>query len=181
MAHPRKVIRDAVVTRLLGVTSAGTRVSSTRVDPYRETELPAISIYTPREPVDPESSSTSPRELTRTVSVEIAASVAHSDALPLADAADAIAEQIEAAMDADPYLGGVASDSILEGTELSIPNASADPLVGLIVLTYVVTYQTQPGAITATDDFLQAGVTTQIVGAGSNNVIEDLFEVQETP
>ncbi|MGN6105198.1 MAG: hypothetical protein ACTHU0_08845, partial [Kofleriaceae bacterium] len=118
MAHPRKLIRHAVVAQLVGATAAGARVQATRVEPLRKGKLPTISVYTLHEPIDQDASAaTNPRELTRTVKVEIAGWVAHSDALPVDDAMDDLAEQIEAAMDADPYLGGKAGDSILEETE----------------------------------------------------------------
>lgn len=181
MAHPRKLIRDAVVALLTGAaTAAGARVTATRVDPHRKSELPAISVYTLGEQVT--ASDTTPRELTRVARLEITAWVAHTAALHADDAMDLLAEQIEAAMDADPYLGGKAGDSVLEGTELAILDEHDDPLVGVVTLTYAVTYRTYVDDAVAVDDFLRAGVTHQLVGGVSDTVpAEDLVTVQETP
>jgi len=182
MAHGRKLIRHAVVTRLTNATAAGNRVSATRMDPHRKSDLPAISVYTLREPTDPGSSSTAPRELTRDVKVEIAGWVVHSDALPLDDAMDDLAEQIEMAMDADPFLGGAAGDSFLESTEMQVrePDGASDPLIGIITLTYSVTYRTIPSAPANLDDFLTVVQSTPIVGGVADTVpASDQFTVQE--
>lgn len=177
MAHPRKVIRHAVVTLLTGATAAGTRVHSTRIEPIKKTLLPAIAVYALGEPVRPDSDGTAPREITRDVKVEIAGWVAHSDALSVDDAMDDLAEQIEAAMDVDPYLGGAAGDSILENTEMEVAN-DGERLIGIVALTYSVTYRTTPAEPADPDDFLTADVTTQVGGAGVDNAVEDLIEVR---
>lgn len=182
MAHPRKLIRQAVVAQLAGATAAGARVQGTRVEPHRKSQLPAISVYTLREPVDLDASAgTAPRELTRDVKVEIVGWVAHSDANPVDDAMDDLAEQIEAAMDADPYLGGKAGDSVLEETVMQVleDDGRSDPLIGIVTLTYSVTYRTSPAAPDDLDDFNRVGATHQIVGAGDDNAAHDEFVVQE--
>lgn len=181
MAHPRKVIRHAVVDLLTAAsTAAGARVFATRVEPIKRTALPTISVYTLGEPVRPGADQTAPRELTRDVKVEIAGWVAHSDSLSVDDAMDDLAEQIEAAMDADPYLGGAAGDSVLESTEIEVRD-DGERLIGIVALTYSVTYRTSPEAPADLDDFLRAGVTHQIVGAEANNTASDLVTVQEAP
>lgn len=178
--HPRELICDAVVANLTNRTSAGTRVEAFRIDTYQDSELPAIAVYTQDEQVDPNSSSTAPRKLTRNVKAEIAATVAHSEAFPAWRAMNAIAEEIEAVMDVDRFLGGTAAGSVLESTEISFPNPSADPLLGIIVLTYSVTYQTTPATGTL-DDFLRAGTTTKFAGARDDNAPTDVISVRETP
>src|ERR1041384_1222274 len=97
MAHPRKLARDAVTAALTNATAAATRVFPTRVDPIRNTKLPAISVSTTSEEIVPEKSDTAPRELHRVVKLEIVGFVAHTSSVPVDDAMDAIAEQIEAA------------------------------------------------------------------------------------
>jgi hypothetical protein len=155
--HPRKAIRHAVVDLLIGATSAGSRVVGTRIDPNRKTQLPAISVYTLHDPVRPAPERIEPRELTRDVKVEIAGWVAHRDVLSVDDAMDDLAEQIELAMDSDRYLSGAAGESVLEGTEMEVveQDGRSDPLVGIVVLTYSVTYRTMPSTGTF-DDFLTA-------------------------
>jgi hypothetical protein len=184
MAHPRKLIRQAVVTRLTNATAAGTRVTATRFDPHKKSQLPAISVYSLAEPVDLDASAnTAPREIARDLKIEIAAWVPHTEAVPVDDAMDDLAEQIEAAMDADPYLGGAAADSILEATEMEIveDDARTSPVVGIITLTYSVTYRTSPAAPANLDDFLSVDAKHRIVGAVEANQARDEFVVQETP
>lgn len=183
MAHPRKVIRHAVRDLLVGVTAAGARVTATRVEPHRKGELPAISVYTLREPVEEASVTTAPRELTRDVKVEITGWVAHSDAVPVDDAMDDLAEQIEAAMDADRFVGDLAAESVLEGTEMQVlDEGGADPLVGVIKLTYSVTYRTSPADPADPDDLISVGTTHELVGGVADTVpAENLTTVQEAP
>lgn len=184
MAHPRKTIRQAVVALLVSAsTGAGGRVHATRVEPLKR-ELPAISVYILSETVDADASAgTAPREITRNAKVEITGFVAHTTAIPVDDAMDNLAEEIEAAMDVDPYLGGAAGDSILEGTEMEVieDDGRSDPLVGVVTLTYSVTYRTSPEPPTDADDFLRADVVHQLVGgAEDTEPAEDMVTVQET-
>ena len=174
--HPRKIIRDAAVALLANAgTAAGKRVTPTRIDPHKRAELPALSVYTLSEQTDAEDADTAPRELWRTLKLEIAGWVAHSAALPADDALDDLAEQIETAMEADRYLGGAAGESILASTEITIRD-DGDPLVGIITLTYDVLYRTSPAAPDNLDDFLRAGATTKLgdvtVDNAANNVIQ---------
>lgn len=184
MAHPRTELRQAVIALLVNAnTAAGARVEDTRVDPIGNAKLPLITVYTLSEPVDVAASAqAAPRELKRDVQIEIAGFVAHSDAVPVATAMDNLAAQIEAAMDADPYLSGKAGDSMLEDTELEVraENGRSDPLIGIVTLTYSATYRTQPGAVTATDDLLRVKATHKIVDAVDENAANDEFVVQET-
>jgi hypothetical protein len=183
MAHPRKEIRHAVVALLTNATAADARVQGTRVEPHKKSQLPAISVYTLREPVDQDASAgTAPLELTRDVKVEITGWVAHSDELPVDDAMDDLAEEIEAAMDADRYLGGKAGDSILEETVMQVleEDGRSDPLIGIVTLTYSVTYRTSPAAPSDLEDFLSVDAKHRIAGAVEANQARDQFVVQET-
>lgn len=185
MAHQRKLIRQAVVALLISAnTAAGSRVQGTRVEPHKKSQLPAVSVYTLSEPVAPESAVTSPRELTRELKLEITGWVAHTDGIPVDDAMDNLAEQIEAAMDVDQYLGGKAADSILEETEMQVieDDGRSDPLVGIVTLTYSVTYRTAPAAPANLDDFLSVDATQKIAGGVPSTVSpNDQFIVQEVP
>jgi hypothetical protein len=176
--HQRKLIRDATVALLANAgTAAGARVTPTRVDAHKKNELPALSVYTLSEQTDADDGSTAPRELWRTLKLEIAGWVAHSAALPADDALDALAEQIEAVMEEGRYLGGTASDSILVSTEVSILS-DGDPLLGVITLTYEVSYFTSPAAPDNLDDFLRAGATAQVDGAAVDNAANDVIQVR---
>lgn len=181
MAHPRKLIRHAVVALLTGATAAGVRVKATRAQPNRKSQLPAIGVYTLREPVE-DTGDSAPRELTRMVKVAIECWVEDTALIPFDDAMDDIAEEVEAALDADRYLGGAAGNSVLESTDLSFDDG-ADPLLGIVTLTYSVTYYTTP-AVGTLDDFLRAKATHQLVDGIPGDTIpaeDGPFVVQEAP
>lgn len=161
--HPRQQIREAVKARLLNQTAAGSRVSKTRVITYRQLELPAISVYTPVESVEPdESRNTAPRELTRAAQLIIEGVVQQT--ADVDDALDALALEVETAMHADETLGGKADDSLLESTETTLTE-DGDRLVGVVRLVYSVVYRTfAPEAVTL-DDFNRANIRYDKGGA----------------
>lgn len=183
MAHPRKTFRQGLVAQLVAAdTAAAARVHVDRVDPMKKGGLPAISVFVLGETVKDGAGLSAPRELERDAVVEIVAFVSGKTETEVADAMDDIAEEIEAAMDSDPYIGSKAGDSILESTEMEIrEGGSSDPLIGIIALTYVVTYRTSPAAPDDLDDFLTVKADHRIVGAVEENQASDEFVVQETP
>jgi hypothetical protein len=179
MAHQRKLIRHAVAALLISAnTAAADRVTPTRVEPLGK-NLPAISVYALGDENDVETATNSaPRQNNRTLKLEITAWVAHRDSAPCDDAMDDIAEQIEAAMAADSYLADTAADCVYESTVIAVVEVDghSDPEVGIIVLTYQVTFNAYEGA-TATDDFESADVQQAPVGGipGDTPVVEDTF------
>lgn len=182
MAHPRKLIRQAVAALLVSAdTAAGDRVTATRVEPHRSTELPAISVYTLTEVIDREASiATAPRELSRVLTLQIRGWVSHSDNDPVDDRMDDLAEEIEAAMDLDRYISDSATDAILVNTETEILEGvgANDPLIGMVTLTYSVSYLSSLADGTAADDFLTAAATYQRDGAAADNTVADVFDVR---
>ncbi|HEY6038260.1 MAG TPA: hypothetical protein VIV58_28455 [Kofleriaceae bacterium] len=269
MAHQRKLIRNAVAALLVSAnTAAGARVKATRVEPNREQELPAISVYTLSDETDRASADTAPIELTRELKLEIACEVKHTDAYPVDDRMDDIAEQVEAAMASDywitqalavtavdhmtgiltvpghglatagsplelePGAGGVLPgnvpagdvyaivvdadhvqlatgagaasngnaitladngtlplnlrvgtvvDQLLTGTVMQVleEDGKSDPLIGIVVLSYSLTFRTRPATATTPDDFLTADVTTKRDGTVSDTALpEDVITVR---
>lgn len=183
MAHPRKLIRQAVVALLITAsTAAGARVRGTRVDPHKKGGLPAIGVYTLNDTVDEDKATQT--EDTHDLTLEVAGWVAHTDQIPADDAMDDLAEQIEAAMAVDPYLGGKAGNVRLLQTEMEIveENGASDPLIGIVVLTYAIEYRSSLTVSTALDDFETVG-TTDVPGGGVPDTVpvSDLFTVEETP
>lgn len=180
--HPRKIIRDAVVAALVSTTSAGTRVKATRVEPMgaqpsanRGSGLPALAIYTPEDQVDADAAMYKPRELWHRLTLKVTAWVTDTAAVPVDDAMDAIAEQIEAAMNADAYFGGACGGdvgSILSSTETGVLD-DGDPLIGVITLTYRCEYADNQAPATGLADYLRTHTTTQV--DGPDNVVEDQF------
>jgi hypothetical protein len=178
MPHQRTLIRGAVVAQLLGATAAGARVYPTRILPLRRIELPAISVYTLEEAVTAASLSTAPRELSRELPVMIEGWVAPGDNVD--DAMDALALDIENAMHVDPYLADTAAESILDSTVMEVVE-DGDRMMGLVVLTYAVTYRSlAPEAPTDLDDFLSVKATHNLGGqVHEDDDAEDEFVVQE--
>jgi hypothetical protein len=175
--HERQLLREAIVAQLKGPsndrTAAGERVYKTRQDPLRTWELPAISVYSVDEPINEKSKSTAPRELERDVRFEIVGWVKASENVD--DALDALALQIEAAMDLDPNLHVLvddelcarAFDSILEGTTLAEKMEGERPM-GMVALTYVCTYHTQKRLPLPTADFELAATQISLGGTQSD-------------
>lgn len=174
--HQRKLIRDAVVAALTGTTDAGPRVKATRVEPNKSLGLPALAIYTSSEEIDPDSMASAPRNLLRHLTLKVTGWVVDTAAVPADDAMDALAEQIEAAMEIDRYLGGAAgggAGSVLSATETGVLD-EGDPLIGVVTLTYLIGYYFVPEAPTLVNDYLRTGTTTTIEGTVGDPV-SDLF------
>lgn len=170
MSHERQDIRAAIVARLIAAsTGAGSRVSTQRARPLRKAGLPAILVYSDSEKVSEGSAETSPRELTRTAVFAVEAWVA-AEASALEGAMDAIALEIETAMDQDLNLAhpstpatATASDSVLIGTEFGVDPEGELP-TGCVHLEYAVTYHTDLRVTAPTDLFDQLEATTSLDG-----------------
>ncbi len=165
--HERQAIREAILAQLLGTapayrTSAGARVYKSREAPNRKAELPAINIYTDSEPVDEGSKNTAPRELKRIAVIAIEAWVTASDNVD--DALDALALEIETAMDLDVNLADTAFDSILLSTDIGLKLDGERPM-GVLHLEYAVTYHSQIRAPAPTALFDIASAKTSLGGA----------------
>lgn len=170
--HERQAIRDAAVTALAGATAAGARVYKTRLAPIRQAELPAISVYTEEESVTPESLKTSPRELTRSVTLAVEAWVRATDNVD--DALDDLALEIETAMDADQNLGATAFDSILMRTEIGL-KLDGDRPMGCVHLEYAVTYHTDLRVTESADTFDTAGIDYRVNDVAATDQAQDLL------
>jgi len=179
MAHQRKLVRHAVVALLAAAsTAAGDRVLGTRVDPHKPGKLPALSVYTLNDLIDEEASSAT--EEVHELELEITGWVAHTDAVPADDAMDDLAEQVEAAMKEDEFLGGKANEVRFAGTVMQVVETGNDPLVGVVVLTYFVTYRVDPFAPAELDDFLSVDASHEVVGGVNDTVpAREVFIVQE--
>jgi hypothetical protein len=176
MSHPRQAIREAIKAALLNHTAAGARVFETRMLPAKRLELPAITVYTLEEPVDPASGSTAPRELTRNAQIAIEAAVKQGENVD--DAMDDIALEIERAMHADETFGDVCANSILASTAMDVAEVGDQP-IGVVILTYSVTYRTfAPEAADVTlDNFESAGVRYPVGGAVADWLPLQLYAV----
>lgn len=179
MAHPRKLIRQAVVTQLTGVTSAEARVFKARTVPFKQAELPALAVYTPDEEVET-TRSTAPRELERTLQLVVEGVTASGSPSDVDDTADDLSAQVEAALDADTTLNGTATDTLLTRVESDVFSESGKNH-GLVRMTFTVFYETYaPMTAPAADDFNTADIRHNLNGAQAPaDQAEDVVTVQE--
>lgn len=143
--HQRQVIRDKMVSLLIGKTSAGLKVFSNRSLVNLEENLPAICIYTRSE--NSSEWGHAPRTLKRVVQIAIEIIGAQTTDTSLEDVLDEIAQVVELELCRDDTLVGTVEDCILSGTEFQSDDTGAVP-IGSVRLSYDVTYLTDmPGTI----------------------------------
>lgn len=168
MPHQRQLIREAVKAALLNQTAAQGRVEETRLVPARIGELPTISVFSNEE--DSEKGQEAPRELKRRLVITVECRVGVPAGGALDDSLDAIAQEVERAMHADPTLGGKCQDSFLSGTNFGTVAGAERPL-GAVQLLYAVTYWT--GAPEAADVEADNLKTINVKTSLSGQVIPD--------
>ncbi len=162
MPHERQDLRDAVVTQLVAAgMSVGSRVYKTRMGPIRATELPAVCVYISDETVDPTSRMTAPREMKRTAKVVVEAYARATEDVD--DVLDALALEVETAMDVDLNFDETAFDSVLTSTELGIQMTGDRPM-GAVQLTYSVIYHSDSRVAAPEDDFEGADAQYSLAG-----------------
>lgn len=137
MAHARKQIRDSIVTAISG--NPGVTVEASRAYPALQSQMPIYLVYTTRDFVDESMSTANGRMRVCTVVIDalIAATEADVD-----DTLDEHAVYIESQLN-DSRLGGVVLKTILQESELTV-NTEGDVGLGILTLTYSVTYRTVP-------------------------------------
>lgn len=166
--HQRTIIRKAIQARLLNRTRAGQRVLTTKVSPWRSRDLPGISVYTLRDPVDRDSRQTAPREYKRDLEVKVECALQLSDQLD--DQLDAFELEVRRAIDADPTFVDAAgdpraSDCFLMLSEVVIERDAEQPM-GAVVLTFEVPYYEpapNPADVTL-DDLETVDTRTSLAG-----------------
>jgi hypothetical protein len=138
MTHQRKTIRDAIVSMLDdGSIVASGKVFSNRSLKVWKQELPVLNVFTSSETAEPYELCNG--QLDRTLIVVIEATASDVDDESIDDVLDALAEEIENKLDADPTLSGSVVDSILTQTEIS-SSSEGDRPTGSITLTYNARY-----------------------------------------
>lgn len=137
--HARRRIVLAVVERLTGLPTTGNRVHAGRAAPAPVASTPYLLVYARREQSAPITAKGPQRKLQRepVLAIEaVTASADDDDAL-----ADTIAAEVEAAMAADPTLGGICRDLYLSSTNLDA-RAEGETRTGRTRLEFTVTYFT---------------------------------------
>lgn len=162
MAHPRTLIRQAVVAQLIAAnTGAGTRVEATREIPHRRGTEPALGVYTPDEATDTDRR-TAPVRLMRELRIVIEGVIVGLGAVD--DQLDALALQVEAAIDSDDTLGQTAAETLNPQTETEVFEESGKK-VGLLRIVYTSIYYTYaPLAVPTPDAFESAIINHNLNG-----------------
>jgi len=161
MSHPRQDIRAHVAARLAAwPTAAGQRVFPSRAVGLEMAAQPAMAIYDDEERVSDPGSDRPRRELT--LKVEIYANAA--DPVTLDAELDAMAWAVEAAMDQDPRLGGLAIGVGYTGM-IKARDAQGQLHVGCLTMSFVVEYSARLPEPEAPDFLLYHGEYPNYPGA----------------
>lgn len=142
--HVRTQCRDAAKTSVTGLATTGSNVFAGRPEsrPLQEGELPGLLVYTNEEESEHTAGTRGSRRKERACQLMIHGFA--QDAADLDKKLDTIAKEVEAALEADPTLGGKAKDVYLTGTvKDSEPDAKTP--TGEIVLTFTCEYHTREG------------------------------------
>ena len=125
MAHLRTQIRDRIVTVLTGLATTGAGVYKSRVFAVSSDNLPCILVYTGDEVSEPVNMS-GDRRYERTVTVKVEALTMGVDGHD--DQLDQIGLEVEAAINADVELNGLAEDSRFISFETDFSDQGELPL-----------------------------------------------------
>ena len=147
MSHVRTQIRDAVADAMLSISGIDTRVFRTRVYPMDKASLPGICVY-----ADSESSELttigSSASYVRTLSVQIEVYVRGSTDVD--ETLDGYSVSVETKMATDSTLADLVLQTVLSSTEIDIVGGDSEKPVGVLKLSYDISYrtnQTDPTAI----------------------------------
>lgn len=142
--HARTQCRDAAVGLLDNLTTTVTNCFAGRPEsrPLQEGELPGLLVYTNEEESEFTAGQRGSRRRERNCQLLVHGFA--QDASDLDKKLDTIAKEVEAALEADPTLGGKAKDVYLTGTVKSSAGEAKTP-TGEIVLTFTCEYHTREG------------------------------------
>lgn len=164
--HERQALREAIVAQLTGTgpsyrTAAGARVGKSRIEPSKVATLPRIEVYSAEESTESDVSTLLKR---RACNVEIVGWVEIPENVgELDDTLDALALEIEAAMDLDPHLDETAVSTRYLNTVLAMSEEGKRPL-GAVSITYECVYETRPRVVEPPDAFDELTAETNLGG-----------------
>lgn len=177
MTIQRSEIRGAIKGLLVAAeTALGDRVFENRVRPFRHRQLPAASVYSRGETV--EVNSEGPRLYNRRAEVYIQIVVDGEDDVD--DQSDAIAEQVELAMETSRELLDVPGVADFELTRVDGPELDGDGrhVIGMVQLVYEVQYEREfADATGALEDFTGGNVDIESAASRPGAEAEGSFDV----
>jgi hypothetical protein len=140
MSHIRKQIRDAVIAKLTGLTTTGANVFQNRVFPVNDSELPGLIVMTDSDTINSRSEGSwaglVPRNLDRTMHLTIKAIVRGT---VIDDPLDQICLEVEKALCADRFLGGLSTDVTMVDTRIEF-NGDGEKPGGIATMNWQVEY-----------------------------------------
>jgi len=142
--HARRQIVNAAAAALAGLASTGSRVYPGRDWPVSADSADYLLVYARQETSQSATMKGAARSLQRVVRLMVdgvTSSFADNDAQ-----LDAIAEEVEAALAADPSLGGLAKDLFLASTEIVVTTGENERRLGRVRLEFAVIYYTAANA-----------------------------------
>ncbi|MBI2235341.1 MAG: hypothetical protein HYU60_00015 [Magnetospirillum sp.] len=140
MDHVRKQIRDAVKAAATGLSTTGPRVYAGRVSALVSEDMPALCLYTPKEPVqtaDPEA------HQLRALELWVEGCVPSSDTA--IDTLDTICAEVEPAVGLTVTVSGVTYQLALTDTVTEL-KSEGDPTVAIARMKFLITYQVNQGS-----------------------------------
>ncbi len=143
MIHARAKIVAAVVAALTGLPTTAGRVKAGRAAPMPVAQTPYLLVYGRREASAPLTMGRAGRKLQRQLTLSVEAITV--SALDNDGEIDAIAAEVEAALAADPTLGGLVQDLFLSATDLDA-TVEGETRTGRARLDYTVNYITVAAA-----------------------------------
>jgi len=142
MSHVRTQIRDAIATRLTGLTTTGARVYRSRAFSLEDAELPSLSVYIKSEEIAEVTLGTTPT-LTRRLALVIEAHASANDDLDTT--LDTICAEVETAMEPLLTISGVNVPAILRTTEIEFLS-DGEELIGLATMAWSIDARTAEDA-----------------------------------
>lgn len=144
MAHVRKQIREAIVTRLTGLNTTASRVYESRVYPMGSAKLPGLIVYTKSEASEPDTLGQSSRGMMRQLTAVIEGYM--KGTANVDDTADQIALEVEESIATDPTFSGLSKDAFLSTTDVLF-NADGEQVAAVVRLTFSIVYRTTAGDV----------------------------------
>lgn len=137
MTHIRTQVRAAAVSALSALTTTATRVFTGRPYPLQASERPGLVVEVLAERVEVVAMNADPT-LLRTLQLTV---IGYTEGDDIEDRLDVIGAEVEAALGANPTLGGVALDTTLSAVDLDV-DSEGTKRQGEIRMTFMVMTRT---------------------------------------
>ena len=136
MPHARKIIREAFVAAVIGLSTTGSKVYESRFYPMDAAALPGIIVYTKAEASE---NLTISRPVKMARQLDVAVEIYTKTVVNADDMIDQIALEIEQAVYTNSTLQGLAKDIRLTETDIKLMGEGEKP-IAVATLTYSTLY-----------------------------------------